>query len=369
MPEPVNNNSKEPEVIQNDRIAAHDINNLFGSIFANIELLKRNLADNTEALFLLENIEHCSRRATEITSEFLNADNSEKRRDNRINTRLLINEVVSSIIHSIPAGIKIITDIESRISDLKGNSTELYQVIVNILLNAIESIKGEGEIRISAKNVEKGPNNKKTEKEDCQSVSITLLDNGEGIDANNINKIFEPYFSTKNRGRVSGVGLFSVMKIVTNHNGKIEVESKLGYGTAFKLILPSFCRKGRVRKENKVKILIADDEYLLVSILDDLLTGLGFNIITVRSAEEAIEKIKQDDTIDLLLIDFRMEGMDGLSAIREIRNFNDELKIILSTGSVGIKNFLTNNEHHVDGLLQKPYELDSLLAEIEKVID
>lgn len=356
------------DLINSNKIAAHDINNLFSSIFASIALLKKELAGKPDALFLLENIEHCSHRATDITTEVLSDGSSGIIRDSRINTRLLINEVVSSMIQSLPSNIKIVTDIDSIVSDLKGNSTELYQVMVNLLMNSVEAIVNRGEIRVIVKNVPVSEISDSETSDSHPKVNISVLDNGIGIHPDIKSKIFNPYFSTKNKGRTSGIGLFSVKKIIDGHGGSIEVQSQPGYGSRFDLILPAYCARRRTRLGDKVNILIADDEVLLVSILEDLLTAAGHQITSVSSAEAAIKKLQSQDGFDLLIIDLRMNGIDGLSGIREIRKFNQDIKIILSTGTVGIKNMLFPEDVRVDATLQKPYELDTLLALIDSMV-
>ncbi len=357
------------DVINSNKIAAHDINNLFSSIFASIAMLKKELAGKPDALYLLENIEHCSHRATEITAEVLSDGTSEINRESRINTRLLINEVVSSMIQSLPDQIKIVTEIDSIVSDLKGNSTEIYQVLVNLLMNSVEAITDRGEIRIIVKDV---PTAEIRDPDSGESshpkVSVSVLDDGIGIQPENKSKIFDPYFSTKNKGRTSGIGLFSVKKIIDGHGGTIDVQSHPGYGSRFDLVLPAYCARRRTRHGDKVNILIADDEVLLVSILEDLLTAAGHQITTVPSAEAAINKLRSQDGFDMLIIDLRMNGIDGLSGIREIRKFNQDIKIILSTGTVGIKNMLFPEDVRVDATLQKPYELETLLALIDSMV-
>ncbi|MBK8661898.1 MAG: response regulator [Ignavibacteriales bacterium] len=105
-----------------------------------------------------------------------------------------------------------------------------------------------------------------------------------------------------------------------------------------------------------------------MSILEDLLTAAGHQITTVPSAEAAINKLRNQEGFDMLIIDLRMNGIDGLSGIREIRKFNQDIKIILSTGTVGIKNMLFPEDVRVDATLQKPYELETLLVLIDSMV-
>ncbi|GAB1442823.1 hypothetical protein MASR2M39_16590 [Ignavibacteriales bacterium] len=358
----------EVDVINSNKIAAHDINNLFNSIFTSIAMLKKELAGKPDALYFLENIEHCSTRATEITAKVLSDGKSETNREGRISTRLLINEVVSSLIQSTPNHIKIVTEIDTIVSDLRGNSTELYQVLVNLLINAIEAIADKGEIRIIVRDIRSSEIKDNETVDTHPKVNIAILDDGIGIKPEDKEKLFIPYFTTKNKGRKSGIGLYSVKKIIDSHGGSIRVESEPGYGSRFDLILPAFCARRMTRKGDKINILIADDEELLVAILEDLLTSAGHKITTVPSAEAAINKLRNQEGFDLLIIDLRMHGIDGLSGIREIRKFNQDIKIILSTGTVGIKKMQFPDDVRVDATLQKPYELETLLALIESMV-
>ncbi len=369
FPGPDNDSARHlpDEERERQMMAAHDINNLFSGIFSNILLLRKFVQSNKEAVQYLDNIEHSSRRATEITSEMLAPPGTEIKRDGRINTRLLINEAVSSVIHTFSKEIRVSTEISTTIADLKGNSTELYQVILNILINAFESITKPGEIRVSAVNIFPPVMPGKDSPDDLPKVLINIRDTGCGMTPDVIHKIFQPYFSTKKKGRVSGLGLYSVKRMVEANSGKITVESTPGEGTLFSIELPAYVHVRKERKREKFNILIADDEELLVTILEDLLTGMGYMVSSVNSAEDAIEKLRADGSYDVLITDLRMGGMDGLAAVKEIRKFDQDIKVILSTGTMGI-NTIQFNDVRVDAVLQKPYELESLLALLDSLI-
>ncbi|MBK8661897.1 MAG: hypothetical protein IPN18_08845 [Ignavibacteriales bacterium] len=213
----MNNNDQTPgiaeDVINSNKIAAHDINNLFSSIFASIAVLKKELTAKPDALYLLENIEHCSLRATEITAEVLSDGTSEINRESRINTRLLINEVVSSMIQSLPQNIKIVTEIESIVSDLKGNSTEIYQVLVNLLMNSVEAITNKGEIRIIVKDVPpSGARDNNSAESTHPKVNIAVVDDGIGIQPESISKSSILIFPPKIKGEPVALVSFLLRK-------------------------------------------------------------------------------------------------------------------------------------------------------------
>ncbi len=348
-------------------MAVHDINNLFTGIFSNTLMLQKHLVNNKEALQYLENIEHCARRATEIASEMLAPSGTERRRDTRINTRLLINEAVSSVIHNFSNDIHLSTEISTSIADLKGNSTEIYSIILNILINAFEAIPEKGTITITAVNIFPPVMLGKENEEDQPKVLINIKDDGSGMPPDVLDKIFQPYYSTKNKGRVSGIGLFTVKNLVEANGGRIFVESTPGEGSKFSLEFPAYINTRKVRSKENFNILIADDEVLLVSILEDLLTGLGYHVSCVNSAEDAIEKLRTDNTFDVFITDLRMGGIDGLAAVKEIRKFDQDVKVILSTGTMGL-NSLEFTDVRVDAVLQKPYELESLLALLNSLV-
>ena len=145
------------------------------------------------------------------------------------------------------------------------------------------------------------------------------------------------------------------------------MESTPGEGTLFSLELPAYVHVRKTMIRDKFNILIADDEELLVSILEDLLTGIGYSVSSVSSAEDAIEKLRADGSYDVLITDLRMGGIDGLAAVKEIRKFDQDIKVILSTGTMGLSN-LDFNDVRVDAILQKPYELESLLALLDSLV-
>ena len=350
---------------------AHDFNNLLSSIFGSILLLKKGGPAGKDFTRLLDNIENCSIRARDLTKGLLSFGKPNSKRQELIKLNDLIREISKVITQTFPKRINFECDISESLYDILGNSTEIYQVLLNLCVNAKEAIEEKGTISLTARNItinEKNVMRFPLFKKD-NYVHISVSDTGSGIKEENILKIFDPYFSTKVKDTGSGLGLYVVYGIIKAHQGYIEVTSKENEITTFEVFLPSFEPNaiGRPVDENKI-ILLADDEIMLRDLLADLLESNGFNVIKVSSGMEVLTVLTEEIKVDLIIIDYNMPGMNGLDCIQRIRELNFNMPIILSTGSLNIESKIDLPKLGINSLLNKPYEFDAMMSTIKKLI-
>jgi len=196
-----------------------------------------------------------------------------------------------------------------------------------------------------------------------------VKDDGTGIKEGDLQKIFDPYFSTKSKDTGSGLGLYVTYGIIKAHNGHVDVSSKENSGTTFEVYIPSYepLKVKKAQAANKI-ILLADDEPMLSELLSELLESTGYNVIKVSSGDEAIKLLTEEIKVDLAIIDYNMPGKTGLDTIAEIRNLKFEMPIILSSGSMKVDDDLNLDKYKINGKLQKPYEFETMLATIQKFI-
>ncbi len=348
---------------------AHDFNNLLSSIFASVNLLKRKNVD-AESIKLIDTIEDCAKRSRDLTKGLLSYGKKTVRQNEEVSTSLLIDEISNAFKNTLPPGIKFNTNVEKNTSRFFGNSTQIHQVLMNLCVNAKEAIKEEGNITLSAKNFLVTDDNQIQFPSLVKGnyISITVTDNGCGISEENIQKIFDPYFSTKKKETDSGIGLYVSYGIIKAHNGHIEVESELNKGTSFCIFLPAIEQAvQREEKETKI-ILLADDEEMLQDLIAELLESADYYVLKVQNGKEVLKLLTEEIVIDLLVIDYNMPEMNGIECIKKIRELNFNFPIILSTGSLGVVESLDIEKIGINKLLNKPYDFETLLETVRTLI-
>ncbi|RPI65950.1 MAG: response regulator, partial [Ignavibacteriales bacterium] len=352
---------------------AHDFNNLLSSIFGSLNLLKKRVPQSENVIRLIDNIENCSIRARDLTRGLLSFGKPSPQRKELIKPNLLLSEMIKVIAQTFPKKVALSQDIKENLHDVLGNPTEVYQVLLNLCVNARDAMDEKGGIltlkaynlNVNKKNIIEYPLLNKG-----NYVCFTVKDNGSGIDEENLQKIFDPYFSTKSKETGSGLGLYVAYGIIKSHNGHIEVTSKPHEGTQFDVYLPSY-EPAKIEKTiaSEKLILIADDEIMLRDLLAELLETNGFTVIKVISGTEALKVLTEEIKVDLIILDYNMPEMNGLDCVTEIRKFNKEVPIILSSGSLGLNGHDINmKKTGINSFVNKPYEFDIMLATIQELI-
>lgn len=338
---------------------AHDVNNLLSSIFGSLELLRRKLDGPEDIVSLVDNIENCSIRAAELTRGLLSYGKPSKRK-RRLNLVDITDELVPALRHNIPKSITLDYQPAEQVEDILANSTEVYQIIMNICVNAGEAIKGEGTVSIFLETVEVEATDEGADMQPGHYTHISIADTGAGIDEETLPHIFEPYFSTKQKETESGLGLYNVYGLVKSNNGHITVESKAGTGTTFDLYFPVLDRQmATEQKQNKI-ILYADDEEMLRDIISELLESSDFEVIKTANGSQALKVMREEIKVDLLIIDYNMPGMNGIDVVKELRSSGIDMPVILSTGTASLNDSPLLKELNIK-LLNKPYEYEELL--------
>ena len=350
---------------------AHDFGNLLSSIFGSVNLLRKRVDEKDSVQKLIDNIENCSVRARDLTKGLLSFGKPTPKRKELVKPHQLLNEISKIVTQTFPKTITFTEEIDENLFDLLGNSTEIYQVLLNLCVNAKEATGGKGQIKIVAKNININEDNiiyfplLKA----GNYVRFSVEDNGSGIEEKHLTKIFDPYFSTKSKDTGSGLGLYVSYGIIKAHNGFFDVTSKLKVGTTFDVYLPAFepPKEKKVEPAEKI-ILLADDEPMLGDLLAELLETNGFSVIKVTSGKEVLTLLTEEIKVDLAIIDYNMPGLSGLETIAEIRKLDLDIPIILSSGSMWSEDRLELEQYQISGQLQKPYEFESMLAIINKFI-
>lgn len=350
---------------------AHDFNNLLSGIFGSVDLLKKRLPNEPKVTRLIDNIENCSIRARDLTKGLLSYGKPTAKRKEIIKPNSLLEELVKVISSTFPKGIEINTSIKQNLPDVLGNTVEVYQVLLNLCVNAKEAIGKKGAISILAKKL----NVKKKNRHDFPLLNmgnyvwLSVKDSGEGIEEENLLRIFDPYFSTREKETGSGLGLYVSYGIIKALKGEILVSSKKREGTTFDVFLPAFePTKSDKKIESEKIILLADDEPMLNELLSDLLESVGYNVIMVDNGLDALKVLKDEMVVDIVIIDYSMPDMDGITCSEEIRKLGLNMPIILSSGSLAFEKDLSWRKKGITRILTKPYEFNVMLNLIEELI-
>ncbi len=350
---------------------AHDFSNLLSSIFGSLNLLRKRVPPNEDTDRLINTIEDCSIRARDLTKGLLSYGKPTAKRKELVKPNRLINEISKVIAQTFPKSITFEESSEKNLYDILGNGTEIYQILLNLCVNAKEATNERGSIKLSAENITIDDNNIVNYPllEKGNYVCISVEDDGEGIDEENLQKIFDPYFSTKNKEQGSGLGLYVSYGIIKAHKGLIDVTSEINSGTRFDVYLPAYepLKEKKPTSADKI-ILLADDEEMLSDLLAELLESSDYNVIKVGTGKEALRVLTEEIKVDLAIIDYNMPELSGLETIEEIRKLNFKLPVILSSGAKELLNRADLDKYKINSRIQKPYEFEEMLDTIQQLI-
>ncbi len=359
---------------------AHDFNNLLMGIqgYASLMLLDTDVRHPHYGQ--LRAIEAHVRSGADLTRQLLGYA-----RGGRYEVKPLdLNDVISrsaEMFGRTKKEIVMTQDLEEKLWTVDADRSQMDQVLLNLFVNAWHAMPEGGEIFIRTQNI-------RMEAFQAQSlgispgpyVQISVRDTGVGMDEITRERLFEPFYTTKEMGQIrgAGLGLASVYGIVKGHGGAIEVESDIGRGATFSIYLPaSFNEIEEERSAEDVtlpgreSILLVDDEKSITDVIVEMLSGLGYRVMTAQSGEEAIDLYRlHAGEIDLVIMDMIMPGLGGRAAIAEIRKMNPQARIILSSGYAlaGQAQEILDQGGAVL-FLQKPFHVALLSRKIREALD
>lgn len=353
---------------------AHDLNNLLSPIMLGVQALLRNNTDEKQTK-ILSMIEQSTRRGAELVRQVLNFARGSDTTRELVSPAAALAEVQRLIAKSFPDSISIhLTECRSDIPFLLADATQLHQVLMNLVLNARDAMPRGGTLTISAQFVRVDSEFKlshRTAKEG-DFVLFTIQDTGVGISEDVKQHIFEPFYTTKEPGKGTGLGLYTVLNITKRHNGFVEIDTTVGKGTSMRVYFPVAERamdeehiynvsKGQ-HYGNGQTVLVVDDEATLRDMASQTLRSFGYNVITAGNGNDAINVFRQNSgLIDIVLLDLLMPDMAGADVVRSLHSMDTGLRIVVSSGLVEQKYLEEVDKKHVRAFLAKPYTTDMLL--------
>lgn len=350
---------------------AHDFNNILTAILGNIILAKEFTRPGEKIYERLIEAEKASLRAKGLAQQLLTFSSGGA----PIKKTMFISELLkeSALFALSGSNVQCEFSISNNLWAVEIDEGQINQVINNLIINAIQSMPEGGRIKLTAENVTVSEGEKKG-----RYVKISIVDQGIGIPKEHLPKIFEPYFTTKQKG--SGLGLAIVYSIIKKHGGYIEVETELGVGTTFKVYLPAslknvFMRKGLKEKiqTGKGKILVMDDEELVRKVVGEMLVFLGYEVEFAKEGIEAIELYKkakaQGQPFDAIIMDLTIpKGMGGKETINKLLEIDPTVKAIVSSGYSTDPVMTEFTKYGFKGFIIKPFKIKELGEVLYRVI-
>ncbi|HPS59347.1 MAG TPA: 7TM diverse intracellular signaling domain-containing protein [Spirochaetota bacterium] len=347
---------------------AHDFNNLLTGISGNISIAKKVAGSDHTLSEIILDIEKAVKRSSALTKQLLTFARGGDPLKVPASLRDIVHESVKFIVKD--PSVKCIIRIPDDLRDVLIDPNQINQSLNNLLINAIQAMPGGGEITISAENLSEIPSD--LELDPGEYVCLDISDTGCGIPPESLNRIFDPFFTSKSSG--TGLGLTSTYSIIKKHRGIINVYSELNRGTTFKIYLLAADEPAETAahvKKKKFKssggsILIMDDEEYILDVFTKMLGYQGYSVECVKTGEEAIIKYREHyesgKHFDFVILDLTIYGgMGGREAIEILRAINPGIKAIVSSGYSENPVMANFREYGFSGVLTKPYSIDDIL--------
>ena len=358
---------------------AHDFNNILSIIIGNTELAMDDVPEENPAHLNLEEINAASIRGKNIVRQLLRFSRKAVLERQPMHIIPIIKDSLKFLRATIPTSIDIRQDIQTTDDTILADSTQIHQIMMNLITNSSQAIEAEGVIEIGIENVF-------LNEESCvlytdltpgNYIKVTVSDTGQGIAPEAIDRIFDPYFTTKEVDKGSGIGLSVVHGIVKSHGGAIRVKSELGKGTTFTVLFPAVETKtdSEIETDEKLpsgdeRILFIDDEESIAKLGHQRLERLGYKVEAKTSPIEALELFRaKPDQFDLVITDLTMPKMTGDKLVKEILNIRSEIPIILCTGFVEKIDEKKAKAIGVADYIEKPVDKCSFSYTVRKVLD
>jgi two-component system, cell cycle sensor histidine kinase and response regulator CckA len=352
---------------------AHDLNNVLTPIMTAVQLL-RNRATDTHSMEMLGTLELSAARGAELVRQVLAFARGIEEQRKPTSLPGVFADIKKILAETLPRSIATYSDIPEALWPVRGDSTQLHQLILNLCVNARDAMPSGGELTMIARNVmiEKPLEKNGLNLAPGPHVQVDICDTGRGIGDESLGRIFDPFFTTKPEGQGSGLGLFTVRTIVRSHRGLIDVSSQTGQGSIFTVYLPAEVNEAAAPSAqsheplpsgNGELVLLVDDEASVRDIVGATLEAYGYRVVTAPNGAEGLKIFQeQKEEIHLIVSDMNMPVMDGDAMIRAIRKLDTTIGIIaasgLNTDQGVVKPAITDSRM---SHLQKPFTARELL--------
>ena len=357
---------------------AHDFNNLLMGFQGNLSLMLMEMSPDNPLYDYLTAMEDYVKRGSDLTRQILGFARGGKYEAKPTNLNDLL-EQSSQMFGRTRKEIVIHKKFQSNPWPVEVDRGQIEQVLLNLFVNAAQAMPSGGDIYLETENVT-------LKEEDWEKpyaltqgeyVKIAVVDSGVGMDRETLDRIFEPFYTTKEVSRGTGLGLASAYGIIKNHNGMIDVASKKGEGTTFTIYLPRTSKdfpEERAPVEKTIKgretILLVDDEEMVADVGQKMLQKLGYRVVLAKSGRKAVEIFKRlQQRIDLVILDMIMPDMGGSETFDQLKTIAPDVKVLLSSGYSIDGQASQIMKRGCSGFIQKPFNLKHFSRKIREILD
>ncbi|MDA3886248.1 MAG: response regulator [Candidatus Delongbacteria bacterium] len=361
---------------------AHDFNNTLTAILGYTELAKLELPEDNSTSSKLSEVLRAGNRAKELVKQILTLGRKTEQELIPVRVDLIVKEALKLLRASIPSTIDIRQDIQTLQGTVMADPTQIHQIVMNLCTNSFQAMEEKGGILgtsleytdITKFDVEK---NEYDIKPGCY-LRLLISDTGVGIKKTDIERIFEPYYTTKKVGEGTGLGLAVIDGIIKNINGFISVYSEIGKGSTFSVLLPYNKLIDEIVVDEKIdelptgaeNILFVDDEEQITALGKMILEDIGYKVTSTLKSNEALKIFRNDpNKFDLVITDISMPGLTGIELSNEMLEIRPDIPIILCTGFSKLLNGVRKDNTSIKQIIMKPFLKKELAVAVREVLD
>jgi len=354
---------------------AHDFNNLLTAIIGNLELLEPRLAGDANAATYLAGAQRAAENGARLTEQLLAFSRRQHLEARIIDLNAVIAGMRDLLSRTIGATIRVRTNLSPELWPALADPTQIEIAILNLAINARDAMPLGGSLTIETRNLTRSADPIPSEVGERDCVRITVRDTGTGMSEEVLRSAVEPFFTTKEVGKGSGLGLSQVYGMVRQSNGTLQIESRIGDGTAVHLYLPRADteesdvhgrRGGTTAAEAGGRVLVVDDDPAVRDVTVQMLRQIGYGVTEADSGQAALDALGRGEVYDLLLIDVAMPGLSGIETVRRARQRWPGLRVLYVTGYADFAG--AEQRTGDDPLIKKPFRLAELRSEVRRVL-
>jgi len=359
---------------------AHDFNNILAAIIGYAEIALMDVKEDYRLQNALDQVIKASTRAKDLVRQILTFSRQSEPEIRPLNIVPIVKESLRLLRASLPSTIDIQQNISARVRNIMADPTNIHQILMNLCTNAGHAMMEKGGVlKVELNDVffDTDDNILQHDLMPGPYVQLSVIDTGHGMKHQILKRIYDPYFTTKNRSEGTGLGLSVVHGIIKSHGGSIKVNSRIGSGTAFYVYFPAIDCSEAVKDvpiqpipRGNEKILFVDDEKAILDVGQQLLERLGYKVTARASSIEALETFRaKPDAFDLIITDMTMPNMTGVELAKEIIKINSSIPIVLCTGFSEQVNEIKAKELGLTAYIMKPFSIQEIVKTIRKVLD
>jgi two-component system, cell cycle sensor histidine kinase and response regulator CckA len=356
---------------------AHDFNNMLAAILGFTELMIEERSADDPDMRTLNYIQRSTERAAALVRQLLLFSRKSTAELKPIRLGEVVQETIGIIERTLPKNIRIVAIADDAADTVMGDAGRIQQALMNLCLNARDAMPRGGELRIAVETMETVPGPPSDASATGNYLRVKVQDTGMGMTPEVLEKIWEPFYTTKEPGQGTGLGLAVVQSILAAHGGYAQVESQPGSGTSFYLYFPAAPANTPSQPAGLAEppggsetVLVVDDEEILIDLLVDILGRKGYRVLAASSGPEALEIVSAcGDRIDLVISDNMMPAMMGRDLVAEIKRISPETRIVLCSGYAAAMEAEPAEPDFVSAYVQKPYQRRELLTRVREVLD